>query len=309
MNESVKENDAINEILVHVKEQSPRLFYCVAGHLERILNTVCRSIEGFETERQFNMRGLPHCVAVRALETWSLAIELAGRKGSKYGMALLRPMMEELILLRFLEKLDEDEFDEFIYLEMETEKFRRCIAQSKFFKSMANRYVADRVTFDSNDELISKTEIAIKDLRSKKKKLFRKKKGLEKFNWNVKEMAAVAGLTDEYHFIYQATSSAVHANVFEMSRMIVRDKNSGRIAISTAINEDYNKSFSIIWGSWIVAQIIVWFDQRGMAKLSEADADTISVILALVVVPAVTQRRPGLIQERELEWGQRSPSD
>lgn len=73
-----------------------------------------------------------------------------------------------------------------------------------------------------------------------------------------------------------------------------------QLAVSTQFRDDYYKSFSIVWGAWIVVLLIAHVLDNDFHELSPEDSELLSVIMALVVVPAVTKRYPPLITPNEL---------
>jgi hypothetical protein len=103
-----------------------------------------------------------------------------------------------------------------------------------------------------------------------------------------------------YDFFYHASSSAVHASLHHLLRMVWRDSRSSTYSISSHGFEQYYSRFALVYGSWLASEVMTTVSSQFPNEWLEEEEDSFSILLALFVKPAIYHRAPKIVTKEEL---------
>jgi len=226
-----------------------------------------------------------------------------GENGHEYtATGLLRQMCEELIFAAFLRTLDRADADEFIRLKAELELVEGIDAQETFFTRQQEVYGEEDASGESAVRMPQWGAARREEVISLLKEMGRRIGWGNKPKPTVKHMAKRAGMEDVYAFFYHASCSSVHASLHHMLRMVWRDRESGAYSITNRNFAQYYRRFSLLYGAWIASQVIHLAMEEYAIELTTEQDRMFCVWLALLIIPAIKQRAPGIVTSQELRW-------
>jgi hypothetical protein len=119
---------------------------------------------------------------------------------------------------------------------------------------------------------------------------------------SAKYMAEKANEVSVYDFFYHASSSAVHASLHHLLRMVWGSSESGIYSISNQNFEQYYSRFVLVYGSWLASEVMIEASKQFPGEWPEEEEGSFSMLLALFVKPAVYQKAPKIVTDEELRW-------
>lgn len=200
----------------------------VLESIEGFVNAISSGVPATNQPSDFGVPLLLRCVAKRSQESLVAITKLVGSVQAYYAMPLLRPMCEDFIFIRFMKSLPRSEADGYLYEKVMLDLLEGLEAQRSFFDTVQEEYpdsVKERYKPHRAEALDLPTEIRERKTRLKD---FGKKLGWGNTHApKVRYMAKATGIDDEYAFFYSATSSAVHANLHYIWRMVWGNSDAG----------------------------------------------------------------------------------
>lgn len=188
--------------------------------VEDFVDAICSDVV-FNESSHFNVSLLLRCVARKTQESLMSITGLVDRQQAYYATPLLRPMCEELIFVRFMKTLPRKEADEYLWNRVILDLLKGLRQQRDFFDEAQKEYPVDiKQKFKPHRGETQDLESRIKE-QTRKLKTFGKKHGWgNSLAPTVEYMARASNSNAEYEFFYRATSSAVHANLHHLGRMV-----------------------------------------------------------------------------------------
>jgi hypothetical protein len=285
-----------------------------SGDTDRMLVGAGRLLDGIllefsshvSTLRQVPTLGvdlLLRCVLCKTSEYWSAVLELIECDRAHAAVSLLRPMCEELVFAKFIGQMPVDEADEFIRQKGRLELLDNVLAQERFFPAMRSEFsFSDLPARAVNEALIADVSAAARRQADSLRGLAERLGWGKKPHPTVRHMAHVTGLEPYYDFIYRATSSAVHASVQRFGRMVWDNPETGEFTVTSATFEQYFRRFSLVYGGWIAAFTASEMAIRFRSDFPSGANDSLSIIMAFFIKPAVANEGPKLVTPEELRW-------
>jgi hypothetical protein len=309
--------DWVDYVRDQAKEETARLLR--EGNVEVIISTsvqrLLQAMEGFvdaisnnvtiERASDFNVALLLRCVAKKSQESLKAIVELTEHSQAYYAMPLLRPMCEELIFIRFMKSLPRSDADAYLYDKVMLDIYEGLEAQRDFFNTVQREYPDHiRKMYEPHHGEALDMPTLIREKRERLKDIGRKLGWAKGRAPKVKDMAESTGLQGEYAFFYHATSSAVHANVHYIWRMVAGNPHTG-MTISNKNFDKYYRHFVLTYGAWLTTAIVdevagefteQWYEA---AEDASADYDTWRDLVKFIVGAT---RFPPIVTEVELRW-------
>jgi len=165
---------------------------------------------------------------------------------------LLRPMVEELILVRYLNTLALTDVEAYVYNQAVVEIVDGIEMQHRFWL----RHSDVQAPFS---DVSSFGEVK----RARSGALARLRALGERLGWgkghsslSVKQMAKATDSLELYNFFYHATSRSVHASMHHLLRMVGFRPGQRDAYISTQNFADYYAAFSLIYGAWLFGLLL-----------------------------------------------------
>lgn len=280
------------------------------------VNKVLKSIEGFvnaissevpatNQPSDFGVPLLLRCAVKRSQESLVAIIDLTKGSQAYYAMPLLRPMCEDFIFIRFMKSLPRSEADAYLYEKVMLDLLEGLEAQRGFFDSAQKGYpdyVRERYKPHHGEAQDLSTEI-----RERKTRL---KDYGKKLGWGnqpaprVKHMAETTGIGEEYAFFYRATSSAVHANLHYIWRMVWGSPDAG-MTVTNKNFDVYYRHFVLTYGAWLTTAIVDEVSEEFTEQWREASEDAYvdyETWRDFVKFLVGAMRFPPIVTEAELRW-------
>lgn len=311
-------NDSAEQRLEEVREklrllnEGDRDVYTLTsarGFLEvtkKFVDRICDRIE-LKEPADLSTSLFLRCIARKTQESLSTIIGLAEGEQAYYAMALLRPMCEELIFARFLKSLPRAEADEYARNKVILEILEGLQAQKSFFDEAQEKYSIEEswrgdphpAELQSLSESIDKQKSLLTNL------------GKGHSYWGrqptpkVKQMAERTNSLAEYEFFYHAASSAVHANLHHLGRMVWGDPIQGIMSITNEHFNSYYRAFVLTYGVWLAFEVMEEVREEFANQWPEEETDIYVTWMAALIVPAISLRQPPIVTTEELRWPRR----
>lgn len=263
------------------------------------------------TYTKFDVLLVLRCIARETQENLAAIIDLVEGGHAYAATALLRPMCEELIFARFIRSLPEHDAEEFINTKIVLEIDEGISRQRVFFSNQERRFSGRifpaRRPSDLHISETTASEIVseIKRLKSALKDIGRRLGWGSRTSPSAAHMARSTNSTDEYEFLYHASSSSVHASLHHLGRMIWGDANSDEFSITNRNFEQYYRRFALTYGVWLCGDMIELLLKAFPNEWPKEHEDSYGIWLALVMVPTVEHRAPPIVTRHELSWKHR----
>ena len=226
---------------------------------------------------------LQRAVVVRQWEALHAINALADNQSSHYGVTFLRPAYEELIWLEYLLSIPDD--------------------ANRLVLLLAVRAVAESVTRQA-DYLGATVTRNIgwmrQEIAAHKRKLTEINAELQaigrRLGWNDRVPPSFAwlsrrvGKSDEYHYLYHATSSYVHFSPHELLRRVWGQH--GTVSVGSSSFAHHWEEFSAYWSMHTFVRILSTVDSsllEGLTALSDdVNEAVLQIIAELRPIPIVT---------------------
>jgi hypothetical protein len=232
-------------------------------------------------------------------------LNLVKSKQAHVAMPLLRPMTEEMIFAHFLLKLPKDDATEYLHVRTNIEIFEKQIAQNKFFSAVAARFkFADIKTKPPNDLLIKQTRQHIGEARKHLQAMAKREGWPTGPLQTVRDMARVCDMEPYYDFIYRASSSAVHASLHELGRMVWGNPQTGDFRVSYETFQQYYFRFVLVYGGWVASLTAARLAEHFRSSFPWEASDSLSMVMAFFIKPSIYHEAPGLVTSEELRWNE-----
>jgi hypothetical protein len=296
----------LNRLIEAIDARDTDAALVVAGKLLRgILDDFSRGLSELRDAPQFGADLLLRCILCKTAEYWSTILELVEQNRAHAAISLLRPICEELVFASFLIHLPRADADEFVRRKGRLELLQNSMAQERFFSTMRDSFSFNDLPSRPHVSRALAEAAAAVDQQKEKDELCALGDRLgwgHRPNPSVKHMAIATGLEPYYDFIYRASSSAVHASVQRLGRMVWRNGETGTFTVTSRTFEQYFRRFCLVWGGWVAAVLLHAIAQRFPEEFP-ADADgALSIILGFLMKPAVAHEAPKLVTPEELGW-------
>ena len=241
------------------------------------------------------------CIACKAYELWTPIVALTRTNQAYAALPLLRPLTEEMIFAHFLLTLPAEDVSEYLLTKARLEVFEKHIAQAEFFPAIADQFAFHDVALEPpNSELIARTRAFIKDSRDRLRGITGRADWPKGGGRTVRDMARAVGMETYYDFIYRGSSSAVHASLHELGRMVWTDRSTGTTRITFETFEQYYRRFVLVYGGWVASHTVLTLSSHFPGEFLGEDLDSLSVIMAFFIKPSVIHQTPGLVTLEEL---------
>lgn len=272
--------------------------------VERFVDAICNGVP-FTSPSDFNVSLLLRCVARKSQESLVSLTKLVVDEQAYYAMPLLRPMCEELIFIRFMKSLPREEANDYLWRRVGLDLLEGLEAQRSFFGELQDeypdhikeKYRPHRGETQDLPARIAEQRTALRDMG-------------RRLGWgnrhapSVKYMAESSGSDAEYGFFYHATSSAVHANLHHVGRMVWGVPDQGMV-VTNANFAAYYRHFALTYGVWLTAKIMdevnTEFPEQWRNEAS-VDYDIWRDFVQFIVGAT---RFPPIVTEEELRWKSR----
>ncbi len=205
----------------------------------------------------------------------------------------LRAMVEDLIFVKWLIRLDEAVATEYVRHRARMEALQAVKAQQDFLPTAYQQLntAAPRLGFREASDALEQARNELADLCQQQ--------GWGRRGPSVKKMAEVGDLLPEYEFFYHLSSKSVHANLHEMARMTWGNGRTGDISSNPF--EGLHADLAVVYGTWVFDKILEVLSDRFDPVKTLISCEAYSVWLALILVgPAGQGRLPLLIHPEEL---------
>ena len=164
---------------------------------------------------------------------------------------LLRPMVEELILVRYLNTLSLTDVEAYVYNQAVIEMVDGIEAQHRFrLRHSSAPASPGTAPLGEIKRARSGAQARLRDLG----KRLGWKQGY--VSPSIKQMAKDTDSLDLYNFFYHATSRSVHASMHHLLRMVGFRPDKPGVTISTQNFADYYAAFSLIYGAWLLSLLL-----------------------------------------------------
>lgn len=241
------------------------------------------------------------CIAVKAHETLAAIVQLVGSGKSYSAITLLRPMCEELIFLRYLKVIPNEDAEEYLHRRGDLEILQGLKAQEEFFPRAAQMFSFDDIPeFEPRPQVKEELDSRIYAQKKELKELGKKVGWGNSPKPSARYMAEKTDDIPVYDFFYHASSSAVPASLHHLLRMVWGDSRSGTYSISSHNFEQYYSRFALVYGSWLASDVMMTISSRFPNEWPEEEEDSFSILLALFVKPAIYHRAPKIVTKEEL---------
>lgn len=249
---------------------------------------------------------LLRCVARKTQESLISIIELVDRQQAYYAMPLLRPMCEELIFIRFMKTLPREEVDEYLWNRVILDLLKGLGQQRDFFDEAQKEYPIEiRQRFKPHQGETQDLDSRIEE-QTGKLKIFGKKHGWgNKVAPTVEHMAKATNINAEYEFFYRATSSAVHANLHHLGRMVWGDIAVG-MSITNKNFDAYYRKFALTYGAWLATKAMDEIREEFPEQWRQGGKPDYGIWRDFVIFVVSATRFPPIVTEEELRWGRES---
>lgn len=273
--------------------------------LEGILNEFSDRLSTLEQRPEIGVEILLRCVACKTAEYWSAALELVDSNRAHAAVSLLRPMCEELVFAQFIAQMPRPDADECIRQKGRLEFLENISAEERVFSAMRSVFsFPDLKPRVADEELIARVTAAAR-AETEAARSFGERVGWgRKAQPTVREMARVTGLEPYYDFIYRAASSAV---VQRLGRMVWGDPQTGRFTVTSTTFEQYFRRFVLVYRGWIASFVASEMADCFPSECPEDAHDSLAIIMAFLVKPAVAHEAPRLVTPEEMRWRGASP--
>jgi hypothetical protein len=222
-------------------------------------------------------------------------------------MPLLRPLCEEYLLAKYLCKLERPIADEIIREKTILDILKGIQAQSNFFPEAA------RIFQFAEFEISPDHENKIRELKDKIATQQRKLRNLgTSIGWGSRDFPSVRYMADEtqngyiYDFFYHASSSAVHASLHHLGRMVWGNTT---FSVSNKNFSQYYGRFALTYGSWLACLTMTTAISYFPNHLPKDLEDSFSILFAFCVKPPVVQKAPQIVTHYELHWNEEPKTD
>jgi hypothetical protein len=277
----------------------------MAEHLQAILAEFQTKLSSLDATPPFDRDLVLRCIAYKTCETWSAMLNLVKGKQAHAAMPLLRPMTEEMIFAHFLLNLPKKDVTEYLHVKTQIELLEKQIAQNRFFPAVAAHFkFGDIDTKPPNDKLIKQTRQHIKEARKHLQAITKREGWPPGSLQTVRDMARVCDMEPYYDFIYRASSSAVHASLHELGRMVWGNSRTGNFEVSCETFQQYYFRFAIVYGGWVASITTASLAEHFRSSFPWDASDSLSMIMAFFIKPSIYHEAPGLVTPEELNWNQ-----
>jgi hypothetical protein len=117
---------------------------------------------------------------------------------------------------------------------------------------------------------------------------------------SVRYMAKITDSLDVYDFFYHAASSAVHANLHNLFRMVWGNRETGLHTITNRNFDTYYRKFALVFGSRIAVQVMLEVIEQFPNEWPKEEDDAYNIWLAFLIEPAVRYCFPPIVTDQEL---------
>jgi hypothetical protein len=234
----------------------------------------------------------------RQYEGMETIVELVERGQGHSCVPLLRPACEELLWIKFLRKINENDRELIIQGKAVLESGDSIEAQQRYLGNVGmsnlgfnSKYIA---------EARKKTEHAQRSIKKLGERLNWKSRGLFPAT---AEIARAVGEKELYDLIFHATSRTVHFSVNELFRRGWSKPNSDDLTITSKAMNRYWSRFALFWGARVMAltsaEIFEELSEDDWPQgLDKSTVDAVSELLARIVgsgyVPIITAKELNL---------------
>jgi Family of unknown function (DUF5677) len=261
------------------------------------LEQICRDVKSPD----FSVDLIIRCIARKAEEGLRAIVTLVEAGQPYSAMPLLRPMCEEYLLTEFLLSLNEAEANEVLKEKSKLDILQGIWAQGSFFPKAAEIFHFDDFVEDAS--LPERLKMLSSEIDSQKSKL----RALgQRLNWGkrpfptAKQMAEKTDNLPIYEFFYHAASSAAHASLHHLGRMVWGDSRSGVYSITNQNFGQYYGRFALIYGCWLSCATMSIIRQRFHDDWPSELEDSFSILFAFCVKRSIIQKAPGIVTDYEL---------
>ena len=273
--------------------------------IEKFVDHICDRVE-FKGVDDVSTSLILRCIAKKTQESLSTIVELAEGEQSYYAMALLRPMCEELIFAKFLKSLPRAEADKYVQNKALLDIFEGLQAQKSFFDETHEKYPLEESWRGEPHplELLNLSEKIAKQKKLLKNLGARHSYGRRRSSPSVKQMAERTDSLAVYEFFYHATSSAVHANLHHLIRMVWGNPSQGIVSITNKNFNSYYRAFVLTYGFWLAAKVIEEVKKEFADQWPEEETHIYHTWLSALIGHAMSARQPPIVTTEELWWPQ-----
>lgn len=251
-----------------------------------------------------NLDLLMRSVCRKAEETLLSIITLVEADQDYYAMPLLRPLCEEYLLAEYLCTLDRITADEIIKQKTNLDILKGIDAQKRFFPEAARAFdVNDFENLPDHEERTIELQNRISTQRNELKDLGKP------LGWKGRDFPSasfMAGATDNgyvYDFFYRASSSAVHASLHHLGRMVWSDSSGQNFSVDNKNFAQYYGRFALTYGSWLTCMVVSKAMEYFQGDFPEDLRDSFNILSAYCIIPPIKQKAPKIVTEYELRWG------
>ncbi len=267
----------------------------------KFINRISEEIENPDIDTSLVIR----CVAKKTQESLSSIVALVEDDRAYYGIPLLRPMCEELIFVRFIKTLPTNEANEFLREKSHLELLEGLKAQGEFFTKQQELFLRNRPPEPKKHPAETKhLAPLIKEQKRKLKDLGRTlgwvQRAKDRPLPTVRYMAKITDSLDAYEFFYHAASSAVHANLHNLFRMVWGNRETNLHSITNRNFDTYYRKFALVYGAWVATEVVFEIINQFPDKWPKEEDDAYNIWLAFLIEPAVRHCFPPIVTEREL---------
>ncbi|MCB0210799.1 MAG: hypothetical protein KDJ52_15785 [Anaerolineae bacterium] len=267
--------------------------------IEKFVGRICNDIQ----YTNFSVDIIMRCVAQKTYETLLAIVELAKLDKGYSAMPLLRPMCEELIFISFIKTPAENLMIQYMQDKVILEILQGFKAQNEFFPRAAQLLsLEDYSQPEPERRTMDELESRILDQKNKLKELGKKIGWGNRPAPTVKYMAEATNNLMVYDFFYHASSSAVHASLHHLGRMVWGNPSTGVFSITNKHFKQYYHRFVLTYGSWLASQVVSIVQAQFPDDWPKEEKDSWSILLALFIVPAIHHQAPKIITKEELRW-------
>lgn len=277
----------------------------VLESVEHFVDAICNGVP-FASLSDFNVSLLLRCVARKSQESLMSITKLVVDEQTYYAMPLLRPMCEELIFIRFMKSLPREEANDYLWRRLSLDLLEGLKAQRGFFDKLQDEYPYDvREKYRPHRRETQDLPTKISEQRTALKDMGKRLGWGNRYAPSVKYMAESTGSDDEYGFFYHATSSAVHANLHHVGRMVWGDLDQG-VVITNENFAAYYRHFALTYGAWLTAKIMDEVNTEFPEQWHNGALVDYDIWRDFVQFIVGATRFPPIVTEEELRWKSRS---
>jgi hypothetical protein len=284
----------------------------------KLLTVISPSIDAITTDVDIQSPDIQttfRCIIKRVQENLEAIIDMTESKHPHMSTMMLRPLCEDLIYGAWLRTLPKDASNELIALSTAADITKSIMAQLRFLPKAYAEFgklpdgtfgatLSGVMSADGFGRNLSNAEARYNFLKSELKDL-----GL-RLGWpngkqpSVYRMAEQANLSEVYDFFYHGSSKAVHANLHNMSRMILNDPQQQTMTVDSHLFDKYSTSFALTYGFWLSAKIIEEIARTEFPEESNLIDDKAYSVWLAVVLAGLARRGqlPPIVAKEELWW-------